>query len=38
MIHGDGLTSGLVKKPTRPAIQNEARNGLTNARGTVVMA
>ena len=38
MIQGGGYTPELVEKPTRPAIQNEARNGLRNSRGTVSMA
>jgi peptidyl-prolyl cis-trans isomerase A (cyclophilin A) len=28
----------MVEKPTRAPIQNEARNGLRNLRGTVAMA
>ena len=38
MIQGGGFTPSLVEKPTRPPIQNEATNGLHNARGTVGMA
>lgn len=38
MIQGGGYTPELVEKPTRPPIQNEATNGLRNARGTVAMA
>ena len=38
MIQGGGFTPELVEKPTRPAIKNEARNGLRNARGSVAMA
>jgi peptidyl-prolyl cis-trans isomerase A (cyclophilin A) len=38
MIQGGGYTASLVEKPTRPPIQNEATNGLHNARGTVGMA
>ncbi len=38
MIQGGGYTATLVEKPTRPPIQNEATNGLHNARGTVGMA
>ena len=37
MIQGGGMTADLSPKRTRPPIENEARNGLTNARGTVVM-
>jgi cyclophilin family peptidyl-prolyl cis-trans isomerase len=38
MIQGGGFTADLVEKPTRPPIQNEATNGLRNARGTIAMA
>jgi len=38
MIQGGGYTDTLIEKPTRPPIQNEATNGLRNARGTVAMA
>ena len=38
MIQGGGFTPTLVEKPTRPPIQNEATNGLHNARGTLGMA
>jgi len=38
MIQGGGLTPDLNPKRTRPPIENEARNGVTNARGTVAMA
>ncbi|MBF0124576.1 MAG: peptidyl-prolyl cis-trans isomerase [Magnetococcales bacterium] len=39
MIQGGGLTSELRKKgPLRPAIRNEANNGLRNMRGTIAMA
>ncbi len=38
MVQGGGFIPDLKLKPTRPAIRNEARNGLTNARGTVSMA
>lgn len=38
MIQGGGMTSNLSPKQTRPAIQNEARNEVSNARGTVAMA
>jgi peptidyl-prolyl cis-trans isomerase B (cyclophilin B) len=38
MIQGGGYDATLEKKPTRPAIQNEADNGLKNLRGTVAMA
>lgn len=38
MIQGGGFTAEMVEKPTRPPIQNEATNGLKNARGTLAMA
>jgi len=38
MIQGGGFTPNLQQKPTRPAIRNEAGNGLRNATGTVAMA
>jgi len=38
MIQGGGMTADLVQKPTQPPIPLEARNGLTNLRGTVAMA
>ena len=38
MIQGGGMTADLTPKATRPPIQNEARNGVSNARGTLAMA
>ena len=38
MIQGGGFTSDLRQKPTRAPIQNEADNGVANARGTIAMA
>jgi cyclophilin family peptidyl-prolyl cis-trans isomerase len=38
MIQGGGLDANLVKKPTHAPIANEAKNGLSNARGTISMA
>jgi peptidyl-prolyl cis-trans isomerase B (cyclophilin B) len=38
MIQGGGYTTDLQSRPTRPAIKNEADNGLSNKRGTVAMA
>jgi peptidyl-prolyl cis-trans isomerase A (cyclophilin A) len=38
MIQGGGFTRDLHQKPTRPAITNEAKNGLSNTRGTLSMA
>ncbi len=38
MIQGGGLTAELEKKPAHEPIENEARNGLKNGRGSVAMA
>ncbi len=38
MIQGGGFSADLHKKPTRPAILNEAANGLRNSRGTIALA
>jgi peptidyl-prolyl cis-trans isomerase B (cyclophilin B) len=39
MIQGGGLTADMQRKPgTKAPIQNEANNGLKNARGTIAMA
>jgi peptidyl-prolyl cis-trans isomerase B (cyclophilin B) len=38
MIQGGGFEPGMKQKPTRAPIQNEATNGLKNARYTVAMA
>lgn len=38
MIQGGGMTADMEQKPTRETIENEANNGLKNARGTVAMA
>ena len=38
MIQGGGHKADLSRKTTRAAIQNEANNGLKNARGTLAMA
>ena len=38
MAQGGGFTANLQQKPVRPAIRNEAGNGLRNATGTVAMA
>ena len=38
VIQGGGYTPSLEEKPTRPAILNEATNGLRNLRGTLAMA
>jgi len=38
MIQGGGFEPGLVQKPTRAPIRNEAANGLKNDKYTVAMA
>lgn len=38
MVQGGGFTTNFQQKTTRPAIRNEAGNGLRNAVGTVAMA
>jgi peptidyl-prolyl cis-trans isomerase A (cyclophilin A) len=38
MIQGGGLTPDLRKKPTHAPVENEARNGLKNVRGSIAMA
>ena len=38
MVQGGGFTKELQQKPTRAAIVNESRNGLSNVRGSVAMA
>jgi peptidyl-prolyl cis-trans isomerase B (cyclophilin B) len=38
MVQGGGYDQELDKKPTQPAVQNEADNGVKNTRGTVAMA
>ena len=38
MIQGGGFTRDLHQKPTKQAITNEAKNGLSNLRGTLAMA
>ena len=38
MIQGGGFKADMSEKPTRAAIPLEARNGLSNVRGTVAMA
>jgi cyclophilin family peptidyl-prolyl cis-trans isomerase len=38
MIQGGGMTANLSQKATRPAIKNEAENGLKNDAGTIAMA
>jgi cyclophilin family peptidyl-prolyl cis-trans isomerase len=38
MIQGGGMTENMMPKAVRPAIINEAKNGLKNDRGTIAMA
>jgi len=38
VVQGGGYLPGMVEKPTREPIQNEATNGLKNTRGTLAMA
>jgi peptidyl-prolyl cis-trans isomerase A (cyclophilin A) len=38
MIQGGGMKPDLSEKSTKAPIQNEAKNGLKNARGTIAMA
>lgn len=38
MIQGGGFTAKMEQKETKPAIKNEAENGISNEEGTVAMA
>ncbi|MFT4171806.1 MAG: peptidylprolyl isomerase [Rhodocyclaceae bacterium] len=38
VVQGGGYTRDMVQKPTRAPVVNEAKNGLTNKRGTLAMA
>ena len=38
MIQGGGFTPDMKEKATRAPVQNEAKNGLSNDRGTIAMA
>jgi len=38
MIQGGGFEPGMKQKATRDTVENEARNGLKNERGSVAMA
>jgi peptidyl-prolyl cis-trans isomerase B (cyclophilin B) len=38
MLQGGGFDADMNQKPTAPAIQNEANNGLRNKRYTLAMA
>ena len=38
MIQGGGMEPGMLEKDGRAPIENEANNGVSNAKGTVAMA
>ncbi|MES9967698.1 MAG: peptidylprolyl isomerase, partial [Sedimenticola sp.] len=38
MIQGGGFEPGMIEKPTRDPIENEAKNSLSNLTGTIAMA
>ncbi len=38
MVQGGGMEPGMGEKDTHEPIKNEAKNGLTNDRGTLAMA
>lgn len=38
MAQGGGYTPDFKERETRESIENESKNGLTNARGTIAMA
>jgi peptidyl-prolyl cis-trans isomerase B (cyclophilin B) len=38
VIQGGGFGPGMTQKKTRAPIENEAKNGLRNARGSIAMA
>jgi len=38
MIQGGGMSAGMKEKDTNAPIENEAANGLKNARGSIAMA
>ncbi|NND82155.1 MAG: peptidyl-prolyl cis-trans isomerase [Gammaproteobacteria bacterium] len=38
MIQGGGFATGMVQKPTKAPVANEANNGLLNEKFTVAMA
>jgi peptidyl-prolyl cis-trans isomerase B (cyclophilin B) len=38
MIQGGGFRPGMIPKQTRPGVENEAKNGLKNLKGTIAMA
>jgi peptidyl-prolyl cis-trans isomerase B (cyclophilin B) len=38
MVQGGGMEPGMEEKTTRPPVENEADNGLSNKTGTIAMA
>jgi peptidyl-prolyl cis-trans isomerase B (cyclophilin B) len=38
MIQGGGMNTDFIPKPTGAPIENEAKNGLKNLKGTIAMA
>ena len=38
MIQGGGFNENMQEKPTKPAIENEAKNGLSNKKYSIAMA
>lgn len=38
MVQGGGFEPGMKQKPARDTVENEAKNGLKNERGSVAMA
>ncbi len=38
VVQGGGMTTSFTPKPTNDPIPNEAKNGLSNVRGTIAMA
>lgn len=38
VVQGGGFGPGMTQKVTRKPIENEAKNGLRNSRGTIAMA
>ena len=38
MVQGGGFTADMEQKTTEAPVENEANNGLKNARGTIAMA
>ena len=38
MIQGGGFTKDMAQKPTGKPVENEAKNGLKNERGSIAMA